>query len=236
MHSRFVIRALPAGALNKVTEVKSVQDYPKGTLFEVSAVERITGEHGEYGVMTCSTSIEGKRECGRVTLSQNAMQSFVTTPPCLLLYCGTRQGRNGRNFVDVAVTKMTDKSSAESRRELADNWRSMNFAALRAMMTVQPLDNFPVDTVFVYKEPRTKLLRKGATEEALIVDFETEVGGEYLTGTVAIPRRLQERVEKTRVGVMLWRGLKQSKEGRMYNDVILLNENSASALANVMHA
>ena len=226
-------RALPAAVLSRATEVKSLQDYPKGALFEVTAVERVEGEHGEYGVMTCSTTIDGRRECGRVTISKNALQSFVTEPPCLLLYCGTRQGRNGRSFVDVAVTKMADKASVGDIKELADNWRKMSYVTLRAIMQVQPLDNFPVNTMFVYKNARSKLLRKEAREEALLVDVETEVGGESLTGTVAIPRRLQDKIERTPVGVMLWRGLKQMNDGKTYNDVVVFDANSAAAFVNV---
>ena len=92
--------------LDKATDTKSIQEFPNGTLFEVTAVEKLTGEHGEYGLMTCSATVEGRRMTGRVRISLNALQAFVTEPPCLLLYCGTRQGRAGRSFVDVAVTKM----------------------------------------------------------------------------------------------------------------------------------
>ena len=122
--------------------------------------------------MTCSTTIDGRRESGRVTISKNALQAFVTKPPCLLLYCGTRQGRNGRSFVDVAVTKMADMSVGDIK-ELADNWRKMSYVTLRAIMQAQPLDNFPVNTLFVYKNARSKLLRKEAREEALLVDVDT---------------------------------------------------------------
>ena len=116
-------------------------------------MENVNGEHGQYGMMTCSTTVNGKREVGRVRISNNALQAVVTEPPCLMLYCGTRLGKSGRTFVDVAVTKVP-KGVTESRvRELADSWRKMSYTALRRMMMVQPLDNFPPNTIFVYKAP-----------------------------------------------------------------------------------
>ena len=47
--------------LEKCMDSRNIQEYPKGTLFEVSAVEKKTGEHGEYGVACVSTVVGGKR-------------------------------------------------------------------------------------------------------------------------------------------------------------------------------
>ena len=216
---------------------KNIQEYPKGTLFEVTALEKKTGEHGDYGIMTCSTVISGRRVTGKVRISNNAVAGFHAEPPCLLLYCGTRQGRSQRVFVDVAVTKLPTKSGSSSMKEVADNWRKMSFAALRSMMQTQPLDNFPKNTVFIYKDPRKKLLRKGAAEDSLVVDFETVVQDEYLTGSLAVPKRLEEEIFRQNIGVLLWRGTKISqKEGRTYNDVVVLDVNSADAFANLVPA
>ena len=226
-------RTKPDEELEKCMDSRNIQEYPKGTLFEVSGLERKTGEHGEYGVATCSSVVNGKRETGRVRLSANALAGFHATPPCLLLYCGTRQGRSGRTFVDVAVTKLPESAEYESMKEVADNWRKMSFAALRGLMQTQPLDNFPKNTVFVYKEPRKKLLRKGATEDSLVVDFETTVNGEVQTGCLALPKRLEEMVVRHKAGILLWRGSKMSKDGRQYNDVVVLDVDSAEAFASV---
>ena len=212
---------------------RNVQSYPKGTLFEVATVERKTGEHGEYGLMTCSTVVDGKRESGRVRLSANVMAGFHVEPPCLLLYCGTRPSRTGRQCVDAAITKIPTGSGAVGIREVADNWRKVSFTALRAMMQTQPLDNVPKNTVFVYKDPRKKLLRKGATEESLVVDFETTVNGEYQAGCLAIPRRLEDQVFRHNVGILLWRGMKTSqKDGRQFNNVVVLDQGSAETFVN----
>ena len=97
-----------------------------------------TGEHGEYGVACVSTVVGGKRETGKIRLSANAMAGFQAEPPCLLLYCGTRQGRSGRTFVDVAVTKLPESAKPESMKEVAENWRKMSFTALKGLMQIQP--------------------------------------------------------------------------------------------------
>ena len=229
----FIDRALPPETFNKVSESKAIGEYPKGTLFEVSALDSVQGEHGEFGMMTCSTVVNGKREAGLVRVSKNALQSFVAQPPCLLLYCGTRTGRNGRAFTDVSVTKVPKGVSESSIREVADGWRKMSFTALRSLMSVQSLDSLPANTIFMYKDARVKLLRKGAQEQSLLVDYETEVDGEPVTGTLTIPRRLEEKVKKTAVGIMLWRGPKQSQEGKMFHDVLVWDENTAGAFASV---
>ena len=211
-------------------EIRNIQTYPKGTLFEVTTLEKRTGEHGDYGEATCSTVVNGKRETGRIRLSANAMAGFHADPPCLLLYCGTRQSRAGRLFVDTAVTKVPGDAEEVNLREVADNWRKMTFTALRSMMQTQPLENFPKNTVFIYKDPRKKFLRKGATEESLVVNFETTVGGEYQSSDLSIPRRLEEQVFRQNLGVLLWRGQKTSpKDGRQFNDVVVLDMESAAA-------
>ena len=216
---------------------RNIQEYPKGTLFEVTAVEKKTGEHGEYGVACVSTVIGGKRETGKIRLSANAMAGFQAEPPCLLLYCGTRQGRSGRTFVDVAVMKLPESAKPESMKEVAENWRNMSFTALKGLMQIQPLDNFPKHTVFIYKDPRKRLLRKGATEESLVVDFETMVRDEYLTGSLAIPKRLEDQVFRQNIGILLWRGPKTSpKDGRIYNDVVIMDIDSADSFANLTPA
>ena len=106
--------------------------------------------------------------------------------------------------MDTAITKMPTGPGAVGIREVADNWRKMSFTALRAMMQTQPLDTFPKNTVSVYKDPRKKLLRKGAIEESLVVDFETTVNGEYQSGCLSIPRRFEEQVFCQNGGTLLW--------------------------------
>ena len=154
-------------------------------------------------------------------------------------FCTAEHGRGVRvELLSMLPSRnFPESAKPESMKEVAENWRKMSFTALKGLMQIQPLDNFPKHTVFIYKDPRKRLLRKGVTEESLVVDFETMVRDEYLTRSLAILKRLEEQVFRQNIGILLWRGPKTSpKDGRVYNDVVIMDIDSADSFANLTPA
>ena len=207
--------------------MKSLSDFPKGTLFEISSIEEVTtvGEDkGKYGVAEYATTMPDKtRDSGRVRLTENVLKHAWLTPPCLMYYQGMKTGKNSRPFYDVSALKCT--TGVENLKKLADGFRSMSKASMVACLTTQSLECFKANTIFVFSEVRKRKLRKDK-EECLTLKYETEVDGEFLRGVLVVPMRFEEKLKNESCGVIVYRGMNTSANGRDYHDLIVYGADS----------
>jgi hypothetical protein len=210
--------------LDETLSVRSLDTLHEGALLELSEIEEKTYQDGKYGVATYATTLtDGSRQHGRVRLPATAMAQPSMVAPCICLFSGKKVSKNGRMFYDVSAMKTPIDSSREELKKLADGLRKLSKRALLACMTTQSLDNFPPNTVFLFKDVKKRKLRKDC-EPAVMVSYETEIDeGERLEGTVVVPARYEDELKRLGSGLMIYRGRKTSQAGRMYNDVCVLS-------------
>ena len=210
--------------------VKNLGSFEKGTILEIRSIKEIEGEQGKYGVAVYATTLlDGKRQAGKVRLTETAMNNPSMVAPCFALYNGMKSSKNGKLFHDVSAVKF-GSSDMEQMRKLGDNFRKMNKLTLLAHMSTQTLDSFKPNTVFMFKDVKKRKVRKDH-EDAVTVAFETEVDGEKVEGTLIVPARIEAELRATGAGLLLYRGHKVSQaSGRSYADVEIINDDLLQAL------
>jgi hypothetical protein len=215
-------RSLDNEAMERVLTVRSLSMIPKDTILEISSIEMVASEGGDYGIATFQATYPDKsRHVGRVRLSAGVMERAWFVTPCLCLYQGMKTSKGGRSYHDVATIKVTQ--GVENMKKVADGFRQMAKSAVTSVFTVRSLDSFPENTVFVFKNVSKRKLKRDA-EESITVEYETEVDGVAQEGTVLVPSRLEEKLMTKVSGLMVFCGQKTSSTGKVYNDLRLLDE------------
>jgi hypothetical protein len=214
------LRVLSTTERDALLKPHGLTSLPRDSLLEVSAVERVSGEHGPYATLTYAmTDAEGKRKEGRVNVSTTVAANPMLEAPCLCLYRGEKTSRNGRSFYDVVIAKASSDLDKEGLRRWAAELRKMSPRAMLARLSTQMLEQFGDGTVFIFKNKHKRKLRHD-NEPALVVDYETEVDGESVEGTVIVPARLEKDIDAAGgSGVMIFLGRRTSAIGRVYNDI-----------------
>jgi hypothetical protein len=216
--------------LEKFTKVKSLNDFPKGVLLEISDIEDVQfpgekeGEVISCGLARYSVTLPDKtRESGRVRLTETVLKNAWLVPPCLLFYQGLKMGKNNHNFYDVSALKCT--TGKENLQKLADGFRSMTKSQMVACLTTQSLECFKPGTVFTFSDVKRKRLRRDK-EECLTIKYETVVDGEELEGTLVVPGRLEEKLKAEGCGALVYRCLKKATNGFNYYDVSIMGSDT----------
>ena len=223
-------RKIKPDVLAGMLQGEGIADFPKDVLFEVSAIKRRKGEHGEYGELTYVTTLAGdKRKAGKVRVPESALSSLQTDGPCLMFYAGPKTTSKGRTCHDVSVMRIANEATAAELKMMADRLRSMGPVGIKAAMSGAPLDNFPINTMFLFTNPRVQSMGKDK-KDLLFVDFETTIDEQVVTGKLMLPERLAEDAKDVGTGILLYRGPKQSQEGRTYHDVSIVSSATASCL------
>ena len=210
--------------VDKLLSAHSLAALPAGCLLEISSLTERDGQQGKYGVASYATTLpNGERRSGRVNLSTNIMAQPTVSAPCVLFYQGSKTSKNGRTFYDASAIKAPETCDKETLKSMADGLRQLSKRALIARMTTQSLESFPSNTVFLFKDLTKRRLRKD-NEPALVVSYETEVGGETLEGNLIVPARVEGEIRECgNRGILIFRGRKTSQNGRVYNDVRVVN-------------
>ena len=112
---------------------------------------------------------------------------------------------------------------------MADRLRALGSIGVKAVMSGVPLNNFEVNTMFVFSNPRSQSMGKDR-KDTLVVDFETDNNDQRASGKLLLPTRLEEECKNTGSGILLYRALRVSQEGRTYHDVIVVNHDTAKSL------
>lgn len=218
--------------LGPMLQGEGVASFPANTLFEVSTVNRRSGEHGEYGELTYMTTLEGKRKGGKVRVPGSALANLQRDGPCLLFYAGTRQTAKGRTCYDISVMRAPDGTPAGGLKSMADKLRAMGAVGIKAAMSGVPLDNFEANTLFIFCNPRLQSMGKDRND-LLIVDFETGEGEQRVVGKLLLPARLEQDTKECGSGILFYGGQRKSQEGRMYHDVSVISSSTADCLTEV---
>ena len=112
---------------------EGIADFPKDVLFEVSAIKRRKGEHGEYGELTYVTTLAGdKRKAGKVRVPESALSSLQTDGPCLMFYAGPKTTSKGRTCHDISIMRNANEATAAELKMMADRLRSMGSVGIKA--------------------------------------------------------------------------------------------------------
>ena len=223
-------RKISPDVLAGMLQGEGIADFPKDTLFEVSAIRRRKGEHGEYGELTyVTTQVSGKRKAGKVRVPETALSTLQTDGPCLMFYGGPKTTVKGRTCHDISILRVADESTAAELKMMADRMRNLGPVGIKATMSGVPLDNFPINTLFLFANPGLQSMGKDR-KELLFVDFETTVNEHSVTGKLMLPARLFDDANEVGSGLLMYRGPKQSQEGRTYNDVVIVSCATASCL------
>ena len=125
--------------------------------------------------------------------------------------------------------RVPDKVTADNLKSMADRLRALGPIGIKAAMSGVPLDNFEVNTMFLFSNPRLQSMGKDR-KEMLIVDFETGDGDNRASGKLLLPARMESECKQVGSGLLLYRGPRVSQEGRTYHDVIVVSHATATSL------
>ena len=222
-------RKLKPETLKQATEAKSLGDFPTGTLFEIMSWTKHSGEFGEYAMAQFATTVNGNRMKGKLRVSQNVLLNDLPPSPLLMLYQGLKKTKNNRSCHAVASYAMPNVSGPEELKSRAEDLRKLTPLQIEAAVGRQSLDQFPENTVFVYKNVTKKVMRQGQ-DELLMVNYVTKIEGKDLSGVLVLPKRLEGQLQQIETGILLYAGMKQNKEGMSYHDVSVLDEATSAAI------
>jgi hypothetical protein len=225
------LRAMPVAERDALLKPHSLSEMTKGSLMEVTSVERAEGEHGKYAVLTYAmTDDEGVRKEGRVNVSATVAANPQLVAPCLCLFRGEKVSRNGRTFFDVLIARARPGTDREGLRKMADEFRKLSPRNLTARMSIQMLETFPDGTVFIFKDKKRRKLRQDS-EPSMLVTYETVLEGETIEGVVIVPNRIEKDIDASGgTGVMIYLGRRTSAHGRVYNDVRVVHPEQVFSL------
>jgi hypothetical protein len=218
-------RSMSVEKLDEMLDVRNLPSLSEGSLLEIMEIEEKTTDDGsKWGLAVYATTLsDGSRQRGRVRLPATAMAQPSLVAPCICLYWGKKTSKNGRSFYDVSAVKAAPDTTTDDLKKMADGLRKLSKRALVACMTTQTLDNFPQNTVFLFKDVKKRKLRKDC-EPAVMVSYETLAeDGERLEGTIIVPARYEDEMRRMGSGLMIYRGRKTSQAGRQYNDVCVMS-------------
>ena len=204
-------RKIDVDKLAGMLQGTAIGEFAKDTLFEVSAIARKKGEHGEYAELTYATTIEGKRQAGKVRVPESALVLLQNDGPCLLFYGGPRQTAKGRTCHDISIMRVPDNTGAEQMKTMADRRRALGSIGIKAAMSGVSLDNFEINTMFVFSNPRLQSMGK-ERKEVLVVDFETGSNEQRASGKLLLPARLEDECKSAGSGILLYRGQRVSQD------------------------
>ena len=201
-----------------------LSEVEKGALLEISAIERKTGEFGEYGLARYATTLKnGARRSGSVRLNAKILELEDLKAPCVLMYDGLKVGgKQNKAYHDINVL-VAPTLTAEELRNFADGLRKLTPSALLSVMRAERLSNFPPGTVVVFSNLQKRKLRKNA-EDMLTLTYETVANGEERAGIMIVPARLEASLKEKGCGVFVYEGMRTSQLGRQYHDVNVLDE------------
>ena len=206
-------------------------------MFECEAKESI---HGTMAVLSCIGRNGLRRKL--IAPERFADESLY---PCLMVYlakaeCKSKKGamhtaHRLRRYGGVGDTY----SSLEAMSEKARQLREMPLPSLEQLFNIKRLRDFEAPHIFVYSEPRKQsVVSRGndcsadageeQTIDAWVVVYETTTpDGQDGSGEVFVPSRYAERLQENPLGIMIYRGIETSKNGREYYDVAFLSSEDA---------
>ena len=214
--------------IKSALEAKQLVSIPGGSLLCIFGLTKVTGEYGEFALADYSTTVNGKREMGRVKLPNSILTSCELSPPCFLLYKGMKPTKSGRTC-HVASSYAPEGLTLHNMEQKGEELRRVPFAALDALMSAQTLDCFVPGTMFLVKNAVKKAARSGG-EEALFVEFETVLGQSEVKGSLMLPTRLESVVRQDDAVILWYGGMQPTKDGKNYHDVKVLDVAMAAAV------
>ena len=210
-------------------------DIPFNSVIEVFEMTPVTTVHGAAGIMRCVIEeSDGTRSETKVCVPERYANQRV---PCLAVYKGTRRSegkgvKHTANAYHVLAFGPVEEDMAKLRAE-ALHLRSRSASFLAHVYEVQTLKEFPAGTCFAYHAVRyVETDGLDGVQSVPVVSYETVVNGEESKGEVFIPTRLQQQLEQTPRGVLLYQGVHptSSGDGRTYYRVSVFTHQGLSAL------
>ena len=222
----FIGRKLPKEDLADLSDNISMSTLEEGALLEIYSVEvKTTKKEEKYGLARFAMTMkDGKRRTGKLSMPLRFVEREEFAAPCICYYNGLKKW--GKNAVidayAVPVVIERGEDVHEKVRRVADGLRGLSKEALEDAMVVITLTAIPPDSVCVYHSVTTQKSFGNDAERQTVVRFETEVGGRRRGGRVLMPKHVES--ELSDAGVFVYRGLKTSREGRKYHDIVIFND------------
>lgn len=207
-------------------------DVEEGTVLEVMNVEERTASCGPTGLMTCliKEGEQTKRET-KIMIPHRSFLDLCEHTPCVAVYLGKEELKNGKFFFNVKRLLLSkDQSSLDVIAREADKLRAMSAADVRALFKTWSLRDFDYGTVFIIssfkiiKVPSNNDSGASSMVDRAVLRFETmDQRGSTVEGEMFFPDRLLPQLKKQSLpAVVIYRGEKKSKNGRVYYDVVFI--------------
>ena len=151
-------------------------------------------------------------------------------PTQVVVYLGQKELTKNRTCYDLHRVPVGVDDTPES---VYNKMINMTPEEMRMKVRVSNFSDFPSPSVFVCTKLRPQVVGCNGEERTVaVMTYETEVDGEAICGEMFLPDRCVAETKGKLPVILLYKGEKESRNGRTYYDVRVMDTNKVQDLLN----
>ena len=207
---------------------KSLSEMEDDSVFVIQDVVKMESAYGKFGISNITIPNDADEMlAGKLLIPERFLEEVERLVPAVFFYGGKLQLKGGNschNFCRCYLPSGKRYTAKYTPTHHMMELRRDTRADLRNMLNVTTLNKFAEGTVLVchtLNYVRTKKNPKSPTVvyETVVLDSSALSGQKTITGRVFLPSRYERDFKRGIPLVVVYRGMKKTKNGRDFNDI-----------------